>query len=93
MRDDMLSGTELRQALDEILPTVSKPARYLGLERNLVRKPWESVEIRVALAFPDAYEVGMSHQGSQILYNLINRRTDAVAERSYAPWPHMAEAT
>jgi len=92
MPDDMLSGTKLREALDGFLPRVSKPARYLGLERNLVRKPWDSVAVRVALAFPDAYEIGMSHQGSQILYNLVNRRPDALAERTYAPWPDMAEA-
>ena len=62
----------IRAALEQILPLVQQPARYLGLERNLVRKPWDSVPLHVALAFPDAYEVGMSHQGSQILYHLIN---------------------
>ncbi len=82
----------IREALDEILPGVQKPSRYLGLERNLVRKPWESVPLRVALAFPDAYEIGMSHQGTRILYHLINRREDALAERSFAPMPDMAAA-
>ena len=86
------SPEEMRAALDEILPTVEKPSRYLGLERNLVRKPWESVEVRVALTFPDAYEIGMSHQGSRILYHLVNRRDDALAERTYAPMPDMARA-
>jgi radical SAM family uncharacterized protein/radical SAM-linked protein len=84
--------TAIRSALDEILPGVQKPSRYLGLERNLTRKSWESVTLRVALAFPDAYEIGMSHQGTRILYHLINRREDALAERAFAPMPDMAEA-
>ena len=58
---------DIRSVLDTILPGVQKPSRYLGLERNLVRKPWDSVAIRVAMAFPDAYEIGMSHQGTRIL--------------------------
>lgn len=85
-------SADLRTALDEILPTVQKPTRYLGLERNLVRKPWDEVDVRVALAFPDAYEIGMSHQGTRILYHLINRRPDALAERCFAPMPDMAAA-
>ncbi len=83
---------ELRTQLDEILPTVQGPSRYLGLERNLTRKPWDDVALHVALAFPDAYEIGMSHQGTRILYHLINRRDDALAERTFAPMPDMAEA-
>jgi len=86
------SPEALRAALEKILPGVSKPARYLGLERNLTRKAWDSVSVHVALAFPDTYEIGMSHQGSRILYHLINRRSDAVAERAYAPWVDMAAA-
>jgi radical SAM family uncharacterized protein len=86
------SPDEIRAALQEILPGVQKPSRYLGIERNLVRKPWDEVEVRVALAFPDAYEIGMSHQGTRILYHLINRRQDALAERSFAPMPDMADA-
>jgi radical SAM family uncharacterized protein/radical SAM-linked protein len=83
---------EIRKALDQILPRVQKPTRYLGIERNLIRKPWDSVPLHVALAFPDTYEIGMSHLGSQILYHLMNRRSDTLAERAYAPWPDMAEA-
>jgi len=86
------SPDEIRAALDDILPGVQKPTRYLGLERNLVRKPWDEVSVRVALAFPDAYEIGMSHQGTRILYHLVNRRSDALAERTFAPMPDMAEA-
>jgi radical SAM superfamily enzyme YgiQ (UPF0313 family) len=86
------SPEEIRAALERILPTVQKPSRYLGLERNLVRKPWESAAVRVALAFPDAYEIGMSHQGTRILYHLVNRRDDALAERCFTPMPDMAQA-
>ncbi|MEE4272417.1 MAG: TIGR03960 family B12-binding radical SAM protein [Thermoanaerobaculales bacterium] len=82
----------LRARLDEILPLIQSPSRYLGLERNLTRKPWDDVSVRVALAFPDAYEIGMSHQGTRILYHLINRRDDALAERAFAPMPDMADA-
>jgi radical SAM-linked protein len=86
------SPDEIRTALEEILPGVQKPTRYLGIERNLVRKPWDGADVRVALAFPDAYEIGMSHQGTRILYHLVNRRDDALAERTFAPMPDMAEA-
>ncbi|HSN57619.1 MAG TPA: TIGR03960 family B12-binding radical SAM protein, partial [Candidatus Sulfomarinibacteraceae bacterium] len=82
----------IRNALDDILPGVQSPSRYLGLERNLTRKPWDEVALHVALAFPDAYEIGMSHQGTRILYHLVNRRPDALAERSFAPMPDMADA-
>ncbi len=86
------SPEHIRSALDEILPTVQKPSRYLGLERNLIRKAWDDAAVTVALAFPDAYEIGMSHQGTRILYHLINRRSDALAERCFAPMPDMAAA-
>jgi radical SAM family uncharacterized protein len=82
----------LRATLDSFLAGVQGPARYLGLERNLIRKRWEEAAVRVALAFPDAYEIGMSHQGTRILYHLINRRPDALAERCFAPLPDMAAA-
>jgi len=86
------SPDEIRAALEEILPGVQKPTRYLGIERNLIRKPWNDVSVHVALAFPDAYEIGMSHQGTRILYHLVNRRDDALAERTFAPMADMAEA-
>ena len=87
-----LTPEAIRAALDEILPRVQKPTRYLGIERNLIRKSWTGIDVRVVLAFPDAYEIGMSHQGTRILYHLINRRPDALAERTFAPMPDMAEA-
>lgn len=92
MRRDLFSPTEIRRRLEAILPTVSKPGRYLGLERNLVRKDWNSVPVRLLLAFPDTYEIGMSHQGTRILYHIANRRPDSLCERTFAPWPDMAQA-
>ncbi|MDD5168945.1 MAG: TIGR03960 family B12-binding radical SAM protein, partial [Syntrophales bacterium] len=78
--------TKLRE---EILASVEKPGRYIGGEINAVRKDHGSCRLSVALAFPDAYEVGMSHLGLQILYTILNREADIVAERVYAPWPDM----
>ncbi len=83
---------DLRAKLEQILPRVTKPGRYLGLEKNLVRKDWNSVAIRLLLAFPDTYEIGMSHQGTRILYHIANRRDDTLCERTFAPWPDMAQA-
>lgn len=85
---DPASG-DYRQILHEILPQVEKPTRYQGNELNAVHKDPDSVEIKVALAFPDLYEVGMSHLGLKILYYIINGREDALAERVYAPWVDM----
>ncbi|OPX87925.1 MAG: Radical SAM superfamily protein [Pelotomaculum sp. PtaB.Bin104] len=77
--------------LDQILPQVQKPARYTGGEWNAVRKDWSKVELKVAFAFPDVYEVGMSHLGLQILYSIVNTRKDTLMERVFAPWPDMEE--
>lgn len=73
----------------EILPLVSKPVRYTGNELNMISKSWTESQCRMVLAFPDVYEVGMSHMGSKILYGLVNEKTDHLLERSYAPWPDM----
>lgn len=70
---------------DEILLTIDKPARYIGNEVNMVRKNPEAVKIRVAFAFPDVYEIGMSHLGIQILYHQFNLRSDVYCERVYSP--------
>jgi radical SAM family uncharacterized protein len=74
--------------LDRWLPYVGKPARYTGNEWNVVRKPWEHATVRMALAYPDVYEVGMSNMGLQILYDIVNK-SDALLERAFAPWPDM----
>jgi len=70
---------------------VSKPARYMGNEYNMVEKDPSKVSIRFAFAFPDVYEVGMSHLGMKILYHLINEREDTYCERVFAPWTDMEE--
>ncbi|MBU4534038.1 MAG: TIGR03960 family B12-binding radical SAM protein [Eubacteriales bacterium] len=77
--------------LEHILPRVEKPGRYTGGEYNSVEKKWEEAEVKVAFAFPDVYEVGMSHLGLQILYHVVNRRSDALLERVFAPWTDMEE--
>ena len=71
---------------DEILMQVEKPARYIGNEVNSVMKNKEEVDIRFAFVFPDVYEIGMSHLGIQILYDMFNRREDIWCERVYSPW-------
>src|SRR5512143_891577 len=76
----------LRPALDPLLPRVEKPGRYVGLERNVTRKDLPAAAVTVALAFPDTYEIGMSHTGLKILYEIVNRRLDFACERTYAPW-------
>jgi radical SAM family uncharacterized protein/radical SAM-linked protein len=78
--------SSVRSMLDPILPTVEKPGRYVGLERNVVRKDLPAAAVTVALAFPDTYEIGMSHTGLKILYEIVNRREDFACERAYAPW-------
>ena len=77
--------------LDRILAKVQKPARYLGGEFNSIAKDWDDPDIRtkVALVFPDVYDLGMSNLGLAILYDLLNKRDDILAERAYVPWPDM----
>ncbi len=75
--------------LDDILPNVAKPARYTGGEWNSIVKDWDSVAVRMVLAYPDLYEIGMSNLGLAILYDLLNDRPDILAERAYAPWLDM----
>ena len=71
---------------DEQLLSIEKPARYLGNEVNAVMKDKDQVDIRFAICFPDVYEIGMSHLGIQILYEMFNRREDTWCERVYSPW-------
>ena len=75
--------------IEELLPYLQKPLRYLGKEWNYSIKRLSSDGLHIALAFPDAYEIGMSHIGLSILYNLLNKRRDIVAERVFAPWVDM----
>lgn len=80
---------QVTRALDRVLHKVKQPARYTGGELNSIAKDWADPAIRtkVALAFPDIYELGGSNLGLMVLYDLINRRDDLLAERVYCPWP------
>ena len=83
---------ELSRTLERLLPGVQKPARYAGGELNQTVKDWDRVPLRVALAFPDIYELGMSNLGLAILYDIVNRQPDALAERAFSPWPDLEAA-
>jgi radical SAM family uncharacterized protein len=74
---------------NEILRSVNRPARYTGGEWNIFVKDWRDISIKVALAYPDTYEVGMSNMAIPILYDILNSQPDVLAERVYAPWIDM----
>lgn len=76
----------VRNRFENYLLSVEKPGRYLGLERNVVRKNLSDSSVTLCLAFPDVYEIGMSHTGTKILYEIVNRRAEWACERTYAPW-------
>jgi radical SAM family uncharacterized protein len=75
--------------LEPLLPRVRKPVQYIGGELNSVIKDWESADVRWALMYPDAYEVGLPNQGLQILYEVLNGRDGVLAERTYSVWPDL----
>ncbi len=79
-------------AFRKLLAGVQKPTRYIGGEWNEIVKDHREVALTFALAFPDVYEIGMSHLGFRILYPLLNARDDVAAERVFCPWPDMADA-
>ena len=79
----------LSDQLERILPLVEKPGRYVGGEFNSIVKNWQDVETKIALVFPDIYDIGLSNLGLQILYELINNNPDMLAERAYSPWQDM----
>lgn len=81
----------LLNQLERILPLVEKPGRYVGGEYNSVVKNWEEVSTKIALVFPDIYDIGLSNLGLQILYEQINQREDCLAERAYSPWQDMED--
>ncbi|MGE5345370.1 MAG: TIGR03960 family B12-binding radical SAM protein [Acidithiobacillales bacterium] len=76
----------VRPRFEPFLLSVERPGRYLGLERNVTRKELSAADVSVCLAFPDTYEIGMSHTGTKILYEVVNRRPRWACERTYAPW-------
>ncbi|MFG0288233.1 MAG: TIGR03960 family B12-binding radical SAM protein [Rhodopirellula sp. JB044] len=85
----MINHTLKRRLESVVLPYVQMPAQYVGGERNIVVKNHADVKGKLALGFPDAYTIGMSHHGLQVLYSMINRRDDWCAERVFTPWPDM----
>ncbi|MEW6028807.1 MAG: TIGR03960 family B12-binding radical SAM protein [Chloroflexota bacterium] len=85
----MLTPEQIEACLESILLKVQKPGRYVGGEYNITVKDWDSVRTRVAFVFPDIYDIGVSNVGLKILYDQVNQRDDALAERAYAPWVDM----
>ena len=81
-----------RLEIDPLLEGVSKPARYVGGEWNVIERPWHDAETRWALIYPDLYDIGQSNGGLAILYDLLNHTPATLAERCYAPWPDMADS-
>ena len=77
--------------LEPLLPSVQKPIQYVGGELNSQVKDWDSAEVRWALMYPDAYEVGLPNQGVQILYEVLNEREGVLAERTYSVWPDLEQ--
>ena len=91
--DGSLSGDKLRRLLDErVLPFVQKPARYAGGEPGTAHGRFDEAKASILLAFPDAYEVGMSFLGFKILYDIVNLHEGWRAERAYSPWKDMERA-
>ena len=80
---------QIQRKLERLLLTVQKPGRYTGGEYNQVVKDWAQIRTKVALIFPDIYDLGMSNLGLAILYDLLNCRDDTLAERAYCPWTDM----
>ncbi len=80
---------QISHALERILLSVEKPGRYVGGEFNSMRKDWETTQVKVALCFPDIYEIGMPNLGLAIFYDLLNQQADVLAERVYLPWVDM----
>ncbi len=87
----MFSPKQVENRLERILLKVQKPGRYVGGELNAIVKAWDKVDTHVAFVFPDIYDIGVSNLGLQILYDLVNQRPDALAERAYAPWVDMEQ--
>jgi len=79
----------IEKHLNRLLPQVQRPGRYTGGELNQIVKDWSEIETKVAFAFPDIYDLGMSNYGLAILYDILNQRPDVLAERTFLPWTDM----
>lgn len=86
-----MNAAPLEHPYADFIHRVKKPAQYLGGENGEVRKNWDEVSCRMCLAFPDLYEIGMSHLGYKILYGILNAHPKLLAERAYAPWSDMEQ--
>ena len=84
-----MSGASVFPQLEALLPFVTKPIQYVGGELNSTIKDWDTCDVRWALMYPDAYEVGLPNQGSMILYEVLNEQEGILAERTYAVWPDL----
>src|SRR4029453_19160003 len=84
-----LTPQQIESKLDRILLKVQKPGRYVGGELNSIVKDWEKISTKVAFVFPYIYDIGVSNVGLKILYDQVNQRDDALAERAYSPWLDM----
>ena len=85
----MLTPEQIENKLDHVLLKVQKPGRYVGGELNSTHKDWSTTQTKVAFVFPDIYDIGVSNVGLKILYDQVNQRDDALAERVYSPWLDM----
>ena len=83
---------DLWRKIERILPTVTKPGRYVGGELNQIVKSWDEVQTHCVLVFPDIYDLGQSNLGLALLYDILNQRSDIAAERSFSPWTDMEAA-
>jgi radical SAM family uncharacterized protein len=88
----MISPRQIEARLERILLSIQKPGRYVGGELNSISKNWDQVKTHIAFVFPDLYDLGISNVGLKILYDLVNQRRDALAERAYSPWLDMEAA-
>jgi radical SAM family uncharacterized protein len=86
---DRITGRSVWPDLEPLLPAVKKPIQYVGGELNSTVKDWDACDVRWALMYPDAYEVGLPNQGVMILYEVLNEREGVLAERTYSVWPDM----
>lgn len=87
-----MNAETISRTLPRILPHVEKPGRYTGGELNQSVKDWDATPVRIALLFPDIYDIGMSNLGLTVLYEIVNNRPDALAERIFLPWSDMEAA-
>ena len=87
---DRMAGESVFAQLEPLLPLIAKPIQYVGGELNSQVKDWDSAEVRWALMYPDAYEVGLPNQGVMILYEVLNEQPGVLAERTYSVWPDLA---